>query len=358
MKQLPLPASELQTFATKVDEVSMAYPFFSLRKGGEKEPVVFADLRSGARIEIQPSAIGSATIWDKDILIYLASNLRQALDDGRPVNGTVAVTAADLLAAIRRGSGGKDYRELERALDRLVGTRFKTNLPTANLVEKQNFSVLTTYELRETLAGRMTSISITVSDWFLRSIQAEAIVTIDPDYFLLTSGVARRVYELLRKHLGRQPCFVISLSRLQQKCGSARNLRQFKHDLRKVVGMSPTRLLDLWAYQDGQSLFAFPNELAAQERARSTRAKSPSPSDRASAIPRSECISATAAQAQLSADGQSAFPSGAEERRSNEQPARRHIDRPNHIEGARTRSSHPIRLGDVMSGFLSSAARR
>lgn len=272
----------------------MAFPFFSPRKGGEKEPVSFADPRSGTRIETLPSTIGSATIWDKDILICLASLIRMSLDAGQIISSTFAVTAADLLEAIQRGSGGRDYRELECALDRLVGTRFKTNLPTGMRVEKQNFSVLTAYEFRESRQGRMTCIYITVSEWFLRSVQSKTIVTIDPDYFLLASGIARRVYELARKHLGDQPSFQIKLTRLQQKCGSTRAPRQFKHNLRRIIGERPTRLLDLWAFQDGETLFAFQTEFAASAETCAAAALTTVPAVGVSAIPRSAVVDVSA----------------------------------------------------------------
>ncbi len=294
MRQREFRQDELRAFASKDDQASMAFPFFSLRKGGEKEPVSFVDPRSGTRIEILPSTIGSATIWDKDILIYLASLIRKSLDAGQIIGNTLAVTAADLLEAIRRGSGGRDYRELECALDRLVGTRFKTNLPTGMMVEKQNFSVLTAYEFRESRQGRLTCIHITVSEWFMRSIQSKTIVTIDPDYFLLTSGIARRVYELARKHLGDQVRFKIKLTRLQEKCGSTRDHRRFKHDLRRIIGERPTRLLDLWVFQDGETLFAFQTELAASAEICAAAALTTVPAIGASAIPRSAMVDVSA----------------------------------------------------------------
>lgn len=286
MAQHRIAPDELRTFASKDDQISMSYPFFALKKGGERHPRTFEDQRSGARIEILPSTIGSATIWDKDILIYLATLIRRYLDSGRTVGYTFSIVASDILGAIRRGSGGKDYRELEQALDRLVGTRFKTNLPTAHMVEKANFSMLAAYELSESSSGRMVSISVTVSEWLFRSIDSEAIVTIDPDYFLLTSGIARRTYEVLRKHIGKKSGFVIRLLRLQQKCGSDRNPRQFNHDLRKVIGATPTRLLDLWAFQDGRLLFVFRDKTVASH-AHASRPKPPVPPNATSAIRRS-----------------------------------------------------------------------
>lgn len=140
----------------------------------------------------------------------------------------------------------------------------------------------------------MTCIHITVSEWFLRSIQSKTIVTIDPDYFLLTSGIARRVYELARKHLGDQPSFKIKLTRLQQKCGSMRAHRQFKHDLRRIIGERPTRLLDLWAFQDGETLFAFQTELAASAEICAAAALTTVPAIGVSAIPRSAVVDVSA----------------------------------------------------------------
>lgn len=256
--QMDLFLGDLMAPATKNDRASMEHPFFSIQKGGDKKVRIYEDARSGARIEIHPSTAGSSTIWDKDILIYLGTLLRKAVDGGQEATSTFTFTAQDLLRAIGRSSGGKDYKELEKALDRLVGTRVKTNIATGDEIQKENFSMLGAYKLLESKTGRLDRVRITLSDWFFRAITEKEILSIPPAYFELTGGLERRIYELVRKHCGKQPSFSIGLDRLYLKSGSTSPERRFRFELRKLVASDkPTKLLDYWLVLDEKNLNAF-----------------------------------------------------------------------------------------------------
>ena len=49
----------------------------------------------------------------------------------------------------------------------------------------------------------------------------QEILTLHPDYFRLRRALDRRLYELVRKHCGRQADWSISIEKLYNKCGSA-----------------------------------------------------------------------------------------------------------------------------------------
>ena len=243
--------------ATKDDQASMEHPLFSIRKGGDRKIRVYEDPRSQVRIEIHPSTKGSATIWDKDILIYLGSILRKAMDSEMVVTPTFTFTGRDLLCSIGRNSGGKDYTELEEALDRLVGTRIKTNIATGDKVETENFSLLHSYRLLRNASGRLDQVLVTVSNWFYRAIEGEEVLSISPQYFEITGGLERRIYELVRKHCGGQASFEIGLDRLYLKSGSTSPERGFRHKVRHLVGEDYTRLLEYFLTVDEDKLCAF-----------------------------------------------------------------------------------------------------
>lgn len=255
--QMDLFLGDLLVPATKDDRASMEHPFFSIRKGGDRKIRKYEDPRSKASLEIHPSTNGSATIWDKDILIYLGSVLRKAMDGDVMVAPTFTFTAQDLLRSIGRGSGGKDYKELETALDRLVGTRVKTNIATGDQVVTENFNLLDSYRLLGTRSGRLDKVRVTVSQWFYRAIESKEILSIPPKYFEIRGGLERRVYEIIRKHCGNQASFMISLDRLYLKSGSTSPERRFRFELRQLVGKDFTRLLDYFLVLDGDNLCAF-----------------------------------------------------------------------------------------------------
>jgi len=68
--------------------------------------------------------------------------------------------------------------------------------------------------------GRMVYCEFTLSNWLFQAIQAQGVLTLHPAYFRLRQALARRLYEIARKHCGRQPRFQIRLARLHEKCGS------------------------------------------------------------------------------------------------------------------------------------------
>ena len=68
-KQVDLFLDQLADAPVKDERALMEFPFFSLQKRPRMTPFVFDD--GTVKIEIQPGHKGIATIWDKDILIYL-----------------------------------------------------------------------------------------------------------------------------------------------------------------------------------------------------------------------------------------------------------------------------------------------
>lgn len=81
----------------------------------------------------------------------------------------------------------------------------------------------------------MVSIEITLSDWLYNAVLSSEILTIHHDYFRLGKGIERRLYELARKHCGKQRKWAIGLDLLQKKCGSKGTLRMFRHHMMKIV---------------------------------------------------------------------------------------------------------------------------
>ena len=59
------------------------------------------------------------------------------------------------------------------------------------------------------------------------------MLTLHRDYFRLRKPLERRMYELARKHCGKQDEWAISLELLRKKCGSASSDKEF----RRLVGV-------------------------------------------------------------------------------------------------------------------------
>ena len=218
----------------KDDMASMEHPFFSLSK---KPELSIRRYENGDRwVEVVPSVKGLATIYDKDILIYCISQLIAKMNNGDPPSPYVSIVAKDLLVFVNRSLGGKDYDALVEALQRLDGTRIRTNVRTGGEEEYEGFGLIEAFKLRRSeKTGRILEIAVKLSDWVFRSIAAKEVLTLHKDYFRLSKPIERRVYEIARKHCGKQDSWKISLDLLKLKCGSRAPLKGFRHDIRQLA---------------------------------------------------------------------------------------------------------------------------
>ena len=218
----------------KDDMASMEHPVFSLATRPDLRVLRYA--HNGVTITVTPSVRGLATLFDKDILIYCISQLMAALNAGRPVSPTLHLRAHDLLVATNRETSGDGYRRLAAAFERLAGTRITTNIATGEVEVTTGFGLIERWQIiRKSRGGRMISVSVTLSDWLYRAVLAKSVLTLSRDYFRLRKPLERRIYELARKHCGRQPDWRIALPLLARKSGSASPLRVFRKMIRDMA---------------------------------------------------------------------------------------------------------------------------
>ena len=218
----------------KDDLGSMEHPIFSLSTRPDRRVLSYE--HNGVTIDVVPSVRGRATMHDKDILIYCVSQLMAAINAGCEVSRTLRITAHDLLVATNRDTSGDAYQRLREAFERLAGTRITTNLTTGGVETTQGFGLVEAWEIRRrSRGGRMISVSITLSEWLYRAVLAKSVLTLSRDYFRLRKPLERRIYELARKHCGRQPSWTVSVEVLHRKAGSTAPRRVFRAALRKMI---------------------------------------------------------------------------------------------------------------------------
>ena len=222
--------------APKGDIASMAHPIFSLSTRPDHQPRRYEDESGKNYVEVKPSSDGLATIHDRDVLIYCISQVIAALNEGRQVQRVVRLKAYDLLKATNRVTDGRGYKALRAALVRLQGTQIETNITTGGTEQLDIFSIIDRARIvRETRDGRMQEIEIELSDWVFNAIRHREVLTLHRDYFRLRKPLERRLYELARKHCGRQKQWRLSLPALQKKCGSTSSPREFRRLVWAIV---------------------------------------------------------------------------------------------------------------------------
>ena len=171
-------------------------------------------------------------------MIFCISQLMHRKNRDEKIGKRVRFSAHELLVATNRLTGGVEYKRLEQAFIRLSGTQFKTDITTGGKREVRLFSLIESgsgFVFKDDNRMRLDYCEVVLSDWVLRAIEGNEVVTISNDYFRLRRPLERRLYEIARKHCGSQPRWQIGLAKLQEKTGSNAPLKRFRHNLREII---------------------------------------------------------------------------------------------------------------------------
>ena len=232
----------------KSDRASMEHPLFSLSV--KKDMAPFEYEQGSVKVKITPAATeGRANVFDRDILIYVLSQLMAAKNDGQEIGRRVRISAHDLLKATNRHTTGQAYATLRRALTRLQFTQIETNIHDHGLGEWRSISFITDARIvKEDSTGRLLSVELEMGDWLVKAIENKNVLTLHKAYFQLRKPLERRLYELARKHCGRQDVWRIGLDKLQHKTGSTSPAKEFKR-LVKVICKADEELAHMPDYR-------------------------------------------------------------------------------------------------------------
>jgi len=219
--------ADIMDATPKDDTASMEHPLFAL-KAGDMRKRTYA--RNGITVTVMPGHGGCATIHDKDVWIYCISQLMEAINRGRDdVGPIVHFTAYDFLVTTNRDTSGRAYQRMGDALSRLRNTTIETNIEIEGYRERRGFGLVDAWRVIERgKDNRMVAVEVSLPEWLWRSVKARQVLTLSRDYFRLRRPLDRRIYELARKHCGKQSRWLVSLKVLHEKSGSTDTLRNFR----------------------------------------------------------------------------------------------------------------------------------
>lgn len=216
----------------------MAFPFFALSKG--KWTKTLAYKTDKVSIEIVPTAKGVATIYDKEIVLYIASLMVAKLEAGEQVSQDFYFTAHDLFCVTGNNTSARSYARLSQALERLQGTQIKTNIEAGGEGEEGYFSWLSEAKLYYTKTGtsdgdkRLKAVRVRLCDWLFRAILHDRqVLDYAPAYFQL-GPVERRLYEIARSSCISGP-YELTLDNLRLQLGYQNSLAHFRHALKAIL---------------------------------------------------------------------------------------------------------------------------
>jgi plasmid replication initiation protein len=226
----------------------MAFPFFALSKNAWMKPLSYQT--DTVTIEVRPSASGVATIYDKEIVLYIASLMAAKLEAGEDVAQDFVFTAHDLFSVTGSNHSARSYGRLSEALERLQGTQIKTNIEAGGEGEEGFFSWLSEAKLHynKTRAGerRLKAVKVRLCDWLFRAILLDRHVLDYAAAYFQLGPIERRIYEVARS-TGDGDGFEIDLATFRLQIGYQNPLANFRAALRQIAGADtiPDYRLDL-----------------------------------------------------------------------------------------------------------------
>ena len=218
----------------KDDMASMEHPFYSLSKKPDREPRRYE--HKGQWIEFRPSIKGMPTIYDKDLIIYAISQLIAGMKEGRVVSKRVQIDPYAFLVFTQRGVGGRDYDALCDSLDRIDGTRFRTNILFEGTRTDEWMGIIDGAKMQtDDKTGKIKSLELKLSDMVISSVEEMNVLTLHKDYFRLSRPIERRIYEIARKAVGQDDSWAFKMMTLHIKSGSKGSLREFRRQMKPII---------------------------------------------------------------------------------------------------------------------------
>lgn len=222
------------SIAVKDQQDLLQYPFFSLSRRKRTTPIEYDDGK--VKLEVfAPEKTGIASIYDEEILIYVASQLIEAQNKGLPTSPEVKVSRYDILKFLGKATDGKSYKWLTNALERLQATSVHTTIRNDKGYKRRDaFSWIESWSAVEK-NGKPIAIRFRLSEWLYKGIVEETLIlTLDREYFRIDGGLERFLYRLCRKVVGKTPrgLLEMKLETVHRRSGTTQKLSRF----RKIIG--------------------------------------------------------------------------------------------------------------------------
>lgn len=214
----------------------MAFPFFALSKGKWIKPLAYKT--ESVSIEIIATPKGVATIYDKEVLLYIASLMVAKMEAGMQPAQDFQFSAHDLFRVTGDGGSARSYARLSDALERLQGTQIKTNIEAGGEGQTGFFSWLSDAQLQytKTKTGdrRLKAVKVRLCDWLYRAILRDRrVLAYAPSYFTL-GPVERRLYEVARSSCVAE-AIEVDIEELRLQLGYQSSLKHFRFELKRIA---------------------------------------------------------------------------------------------------------------------------
>ncbi len=249
IRKPPLDENQLELFSAVFTDIStrdaqdtMEIPYLSLSKKPRTTPIIYKS-EAVEMVVTSGAPYGIATIWDWDLVMWLLSQVREALDRKEDVSRKIRFHPHAFLKAARRIPGGVQYKRLEETISRLKSTTVVTTV-RAKKGKTVMFSWLEYGEIERDKNGRIQYVTAVIPEWLFEAVRNNRLVlSMHRDYFLLTGGIERWLYRFVRKQAGsNKQGWGWYLRTLYEHSGSTQRFSDFAVAIRNIA--AKCKLLD------------------------------------------------------------------------------------------------------------------
>ena len=242
LRKPPKGDSQIDIFAAVFSDVSlkdvqdsMEVPLLSLEKK-RVDPIRYKDDR--VEIIVSGSNVhGIATIWDWDLIIWLLSQVRHAMNNDLPVSRQIRFSRGAYLRDVRRSTSGTDYKRLADSIRRLNSTTVETTIRAPKGKKMIGFNWIEYFEINADEDEQVKEALVVIPEWLFDAVTNEGLVlTLNRDFFLLKGGLKRWVYRTVRKQAGyKDEGWRWKFRTLHERSGSKQSYKYFSRALHEIV---------------------------------------------------------------------------------------------------------------------------
>ena len=215
--------------AYRIQRSLAAYPLWATRRKKQVTPYRYESGNGQRWLEVYPNtAFGQATARDSSILSVIISYAKEIQLKHGSIPYVIPITRYKLLDALGRADGGKQYRELGLALDRLTSTYYKGNIFGESVFRGTLLSVHST-EDKEGPENILFVLEPTIR----RALGGKLVYALPKEILLDDSLLRQEVAKKVWIHLGKQKSWQISLEKFSHMVNYHGSLRHFKQELFK-----------------------------------------------------------------------------------------------------------------------------
>lgn len=234
--------------AAKDNRGIMDVAVFRLSKKHARANEVMTHSLPDGHVRVTSGPDGMASIWDYDIVLMGVSHLTEAMNRHRAGLGekpgrTFRPHVSEILKFCRQSDGGRQYEAVESALRRLKQTtveivRRRQGRGGRSIRVIEGAGLINDYRaMSYEDTGHVASVEIELPKWLYEAVvetEHPEVLTMHPDYFLMTPGLGRFVYRLARVAAGRGEARW-SFRLIYERSGSQGAFKRCTFDLRELI---------------------------------------------------------------------------------------------------------------------------